>query len=34
MNGGTWITIPGDLTIQGTPETLQVKTAKARLVTH
>ena len=34
VNGGTWITIPGEVTIQGTPETLQVKTAKARLVTH
>jgi hypothetical protein len=34
VNGGAWITIPGDLTIQGTPETLQVKTARARLVTH
>lgn len=31
VNGGTWITIPGDVTIQGTPETLTVKTAKARL---
>jgi hypothetical protein len=34
VNGGEWIDIPGDVTIQGTPETLQVKTAKARLVTH
>ncbi len=34
VNGGAWITIPGDVTIQGTPETLAVKTAHARLVTH
>ena len=34
VNGGTWITIPGEITIQGTPETLMVKTAKARLVAH
>ena len=34
VNGGEWIDIPGDVTIRGTPETLQVKTAKARLVTH
>ena len=34
VNGGEWIDIHGDVTIQGTPETLTVKTAKARLVTH
>ncbi|WP_140743200.1 hypothetical protein [Pedococcus bigeumensis] len=34
VNGGEWIDIPGDVTIQGTPEALHVKTAKARLVTH
>lgn len=34
VNGGEWIVIPGDVTIQGTPETLTVKTAKARLVTN
>jgi hypothetical protein len=34
VNGGTWITIPGDVTIRGTPETLTVRTAKARLVTN
>jgi hypothetical protein len=31
VNGGQWIDIPGDVTIQGTPETLTVRTAKARL---
>lgn len=34
VNGGEWIDIPGDVRIQGTPETLQVKTAKARLYTR
>ena len=34
VNGGEWIDIPGEVTIQGTPETLQVKTAKARLYTR
>ncbi|NYG05756.1 hypothetical protein BJ986_000243 [Phycicoccus badiiscoriae] len=34
VNGGEWIDIPGDVTIRGTPETLQVKTAKARLYTR
>lgn len=34
VNGGQWIDIPGDVTIQGTPETLTVKTAHARLVAH
>ncbi|NYG07175.1 hypothetical protein BJ986_001662 [Phycicoccus badiiscoriae] len=34
VNGGEWIDIPGNVTIQGTPETLQVKTAKARLYTR
>lgn len=34
VNGGEWIDIPGDVTIQGTPETLTVKTAKARLYTR
>jgi hypothetical protein len=34
VNGGEWIDIPGDVTIQGTPETVTVKTAKARLVTR
>ncbi|NNM45390.1 hypothetical protein [Knoellia koreensis] len=34
VNGGQWIDIPDVVVIQGTPEPLQVKTAKARLVTH
>jgi hypothetical protein len=34
VNGGEWIAIPGDVTIQGTPENLTVKTAHARLVAH
>ena len=29
--GGQWIDIPGQVTIQGQPEDLQVRTAKARL---
>jgi hypothetical protein len=31
VGNGEWIDIPGTVTIQGAPETLQVKTAKARL---
>jgi hypothetical protein len=34
VNGSQWIGIPGNLTIQGTPVTLTVMTAKARLVNH
>ncbi|WP_457253097.1 hypothetical protein [Pedococcus sp. P5_B7] len=34
VNGGPWIDIPGDVTIRGPAETLTVKTAHARLVTH
>ena len=34
VNDGAWIDIPGDVTIPGTPETLQVKTAKARLYSN
>lgn len=34
VNGGAWITIPGQVTIQGTAETVQVKTAKARLYSN
>jgi hypothetical protein len=34
VDGGEWIDIPGTVTVQGTPEDLQVKTAHARLVSH
>jgi hypothetical protein len=34
VNGGAWVDIPGDVTVRGIPETLQVKTAHARLVNH
>lgn len=34
VNGGSWVDIPGSVTVPGTPETLQVRTAHARLVTH
>lgn len=34
VDGGPWIDIPGDVTIRGTPETLSVRTAHARLVAH
>ena len=34
INGGPWLTIPNTATVTGTPQTLTVKTAHARLVTH
>lgn len=34
VNRGQWVDIPGTVTIRGASETLQVRTAKARLVTH
>jgi hypothetical protein len=34
VGGGAWIDIPGDVTVRGAPEDLQVKTAHARLVTQ
>jgi hypothetical protein len=34
VGGGAWIDIPGQVTIRGTPEPLEVRTAHARLVTH
>jgi hypothetical protein len=34
VNRGPWIDIPGTVTIRGASQTLQVRTAKARLVTH
>ena len=34
VNGGEWIDIPGTVTIAGTSEDVQVRTAKARLVTY
>ena len=34
VGGGEWIDIPGTVSVQGTPENLQVKTAHARLVSH
>ena len=34
VDGGEWIDIPGTVSVQGTPEDLQVKTAHARLVSH
>jgi hypothetical protein len=34
VDGGQWIEIPGTVTIEGSSETLRVKTAHARLVTH
>jgi hypothetical protein len=34
VNGGQWIDIPGEVTIQGIPQMLTVTTAKNRLVTR
>ena len=34
VDGGGWIDIPDQVVVRGTPETLAVKTAKARLVSH
>jgi hypothetical protein len=34
VNAGAWVDIPGEVTVRGTAQMLQVKTAHARLVTH
>lgn len=34
VGGGAWVDIPAEVVVRGTPEALEVKTAKARLVAH
>ncbi|MDU0314394.1 hypothetical protein RKE38_11905 [Phycicoccus sp. M110.8] len=34
VGGGAWVDIPAEVVVRGTPEPLEVRTAKARLVSH
>jgi len=34
LRGGRWFDIPGEVALQGTPVTLTVREARARLDTH